>query len=121
MQLYGPLRDVAGSSLKFEPRLAAALDHADKIYAGINASIDKFIAERGIDAPPGGPYVAVWKPAVERTELDLATSGITSVIWCIGFAPDFRWLDAAVFNGSGHPQHLRGVTRQEGLYFLGLP
>ncbi len=121
MQLYGPMCDVAGSSLKFEPRLAAALDHADKIYAGINASIDKFIAERGIDAPPGEPYVAVWKPVVERSELELATSGITSVIWCIGFAPDFRWLDAAVFNGSGHPQHLRGVTRHEGLYFLGLP
>jgi putative flavoprotein involved in K+ transport len=26
-----------------------------------------------------------------------------------------------VFNGRGHPQHVRGVTRQEGLYFLGLP
>ena len=43
------------------------------------------------------------------------------MIWCIGFAPDFAWLDAPVFNGRGHPHHVRGVTRQEGLYFLGLP
>jgi len=121
MQLYGPLRDVDGGTLTFEPRLSAALDHADKVYNGINASIDKYIAEHGIDAPPGEPYTPVWVPAGERSELDLAAAGISTVIWCIGFAPDFAWLDAPVFNGRGHPQHVRGVTRQEGLYFLGLP
>jgi putative flavoprotein involved in K+ transport len=121
MQLYGPLRDVDGNTLKFEPRLAAALAHADKIYNGINASIDKYIAAQGIDAPPGEPYVPEWVPTVERSELDLGEAGISTVIWCIGFAPDFAWLDAPVFNGRGHPHHVRGVTRQEGLYFLGLP
>jgi putative flavoprotein involved in K+ transport len=121
MQLYGPLRDVDRSTLKFEPRLAAALDHADRIYNAINAGIDKYIAEQGLDAPPGERYLPVWAPEVERSELDLAAAGIAAVIWCIGFAPDFRWLDAPVFNGCGHPHHVRGVTRQEGLYFLGLP
>ncbi|MGP8122942.1 MAG: FAD-dependent oxidoreductase, partial [Xanthobacteraceae bacterium] len=48
-------------------------------------------------------------------------AGISTIIWCIGFQPDFRWLDAAVFNGAGHPKHVRGVTAQAGLYFLGLP
>jgi putative flavoprotein involved in K+ transport len=122
MQLYGALADVeAGGTLKFEPRLAAVLDSADRTYNSINKSIDKYIAERGIEAPPGQPYLPVWQPAGERSELDLGSSGISSVIWCIGFSPDFAWLDAAVFNGRGHPQHVRGVTRQEGLYFLGLP
>ena len=122
MQLYGALTDVEGAgTLKFEPNLAAVLDSADRTYNGINASIDKYIAEHGLEAPPGQPYVPVWAPAAERSQLDLESSGITSVIWCIGFAPDFAWLDAPVFNGRGHPQHVRGVTRQEGLYFLGLP
>jgi putative flavoprotein involved in K+ transport len=122
MQLYGALADVeGGSTLKFAPNLAAVLDSADRTYNGINASIDKYIAERGLNAPPGMPYVPVWVPTGERSELDLAASGISSVIWCIGFSPDFAWLDAPVFNGRGHPQHVRGVTRQEGLYFLGLP
>jgi putative flavoprotein involved in K+ transport len=53
--------------------------------------------------------------------LSLRDAGITSVVWCIGFAPDFRWLDAPVFNGRGHPVHERGVTRVPGLYFIGLP
>ena len=53
--------------------------------------------------------------------LDLQAAGITSVVWCIGFRPDFEWLDAPVFNGRGQPVHTRGVTQQKGLYFLGLP
>jgi putative flavoprotein involved in K+ transport len=122
MQLYGALTDVEGAgTLKFTLNLAAVLDGADRTYNSINASIDKYIAEHGLEAPPGQPYAPVWTPAAERAELDLASAGISSVIWCIGFAPDFAWLDAPVFNGRGHPQHVRGVTRQEGLYFLGLP
>ena len=121
MQLVGPLAGVDGDTLRFEPRLAAALDHADSVYAGINASIDKYIASRGIQAPPGRTYEPPWRPAAERERLSLAGEGITSVIWCVGYTPDFAWLDAPVFNGRGHPQHLRGVTRQPGLYFLGLP
>ena len=53
--------------------------------------------------------------------LDLEAAGVTSVIWCIGFRPDFSWLDAPVFNGGGQPKHYRGVTSEEGVYFLGLP
>jgi putative flavoprotein involved in K+ transport len=121
MELYGPMCGVEDGKLQFEPRLGAALDHADKIYNGINAGIDKYIAANGIDAPAGAPYEPPWSPVEERSELDLAAAGISSVIWCIGFAPDFSWLDAPVFNGRGHPQHVRGVTQQPGLYFLGLP
>ncbi len=43
------------------------------------------------------------------------------MVWCIGFLPDFGWVDAPVFNGRGEPVHVRGVTGQGGLYFLGLP
>jgi putative flavoprotein involved in K+ transport len=121
MQLYGALRGIDGETLSFEPNLAAALDHADQVYNGINASIDKHIARHALAAPPGEAYVPVWKPAAERERLDLGALGISTLIWCIGFAPDFRWLDAPVFNGRGDPQHTRGVTCQQGLYFLGLP
>jgi putative flavoprotein involved in K+ transport len=121
MELYGLLQDLDGTTLAFQPGLGAALDHADRIYNGINAAIDKHIAGAGIDAPPPSVYEPVWAPAAERTTLDLSSSGITSVIWCIGFSPDFRWVDAPVFNGRGDPVHTRGVTQQPGLYFLGLP
>lgn len=121
MELYGVLRDYDGANLVFDANLASALDDADRTYNGINAAIDKYIAENGIEAPPPSIYEPVWTPAAERPTLDLAASGIAAIVWCIGFKPDFRWLDAPVFNGAGHPQHRRGITAQEGVYFIGLP
>jgi putative flavoprotein involved in K+ transport len=121
MQLYGHLEALDGQTLRFAPTLRANLDHADRIYQGINASIDKYIAANGLDAPPGESYAPVWEPEAERTALNLREAGITSVLWCIGFQPDFRWLDAPVFNGRGQPGHVRGVTAVPGLYFVGLP
>jgi putative flavoprotein involved in K+ transport len=121
MELYGLLTGLDGESLQFEPNLAENLDHADRIYNGINASIDKFIAKASISAPPGDVYTAPWQPSEERPALNLREAGIGSVIWCIGFQPDFGWLDLPVFNGRGQPSHVRGVTQQAGLYFLGLP
>jgi putative flavoprotein involved in K+ transport len=121
MELFGRLEGLDGSVLRFSDNLSASLDSADAVYNRINGSIDKYIAEQGIDAPAEERYVPVWTPQQERLELDLAEQGITSIIWCIGFTPDFTWVEAPVFNGRGHPGHQRGVTAQPGLYFLGLP
>ncbi|MGC2781055.1 MAG: MSMEG_0569 family flavin-dependent oxidoreductase [Bradyrhizobium sp.] len=121
MQLYGLLDGVDAERLTFRPTLKASLDEADRVYNGINASIDRYIAENGIDVPPGVVYQPVWQPSEEPAALDLEAAGISSIIWCIGFRPDFRWLNAPVFNGAGQPSHRRGVTSQSGLYFLGLP
>lgn len=123
MELFGVLHDITqdGSTLHFRPNLAENLDAADATYNRINANIDQYIAQQGISAPPASVYTPVWAPAGERTDLDLAASGITSVVWCIGFMPGFGFVDAPVFNGRGQPVHLRGVTQVPGLYFLGLP
>jgi putative flavoprotein involved in K+ transport len=121
MQLYGLLEGLDGSTFSFRPTLKASLDAADRVYNGINAAIDKFIAERGIVAPPPSLYMPLWEPEAEPAMLDLDAAGVSAIIWCIGFQPDFRWLDAAVFNGAGHPKHHRGVTAEKGVFFLGLP
>lgn len=121
MQLYGALSGLEHGRLSFKPGLKANLDGADAVYNRINASIDKWIAAQGIDAPPASVYVPVWEPQAERETLDLREQGIAAVVWCIGFRPDFSWVNAPVFNGRGQPVHTRGVTGQPGLYFLGLP
>jgi putative flavoprotein involved in K+ transport len=115
------LQDYQDGALRFAPDLKANLDDADETYNRINASIDKYIDKHGIAAPAASVYEPVWVPAAERTALDLAQAGIGAIGWCIGFRPDFNWLEAPVFNGRGHPGHVRGVTAQDGLYFLGLP
>ncbi len=63
----------------------------------------------------------VWEPNDKNIPLDLKAAGITSIIWCIGFRPDYRWIDVPVFNGANKPVWNRGVTNAPGFYFLGLP
>ncbi len=121
MSLYGALEALEGTSLTFRPNLQTSLDAADRVYNGINASIDKYIADNDITAPSASVYEAVWEPTEEVTTLALENASISTIIWCIGFTPDFRWLDAPIFNGAGNPKHHRGITSQPGLYFLGLP
>jgi putative flavoprotein involved in K+ transport len=121
MDLYGRLDDLRDGRFHFAPTLASNLDSADDTYNRINASIDGFIEKHGIAAPEGVPYQPVWRPTEERTTLDVEASGIAAIIWCIGFTPDFSWLDAPVFNGRGYPAHTRGITPIDGLYFVGLP
>ncbi|WAM12005.1 MSMEG_0569 family flavin-dependent oxidoreductase [Rhodococcus sp. JS3073] len=121
MRLYGRLLDVVDGTLRFAPTLESSLDAADAVSQSIKDSIDAYIDRAGIDAPREERYVPVWRPEREVTELELSTSGITSVVWSIGFRTDYRWLRAGVFDGEGHPTHNRGVTAVPGLYFLGLP
>ena len=121
MELYGKLLNCEADRLQFAPTLKAALDSADVTYNGINERIDQYIAKNKLDAPAGEHYQAVWEPPSEREWLDLHSAGITDVIWCIGFRPDYQWLDVPVFNGKGYPSHTRGITAFPGLYFIGLP
>ncbi len=121
MELFGRLTGLDGDTLLFDTNLRASLDSADRTYNGINASIDRHIATAGIAAPAQAAYEPVWQPARERPSLRLAESGIAAVVWCIGFRPDYAWLELPVFDGRGNPGHVRGVTAYEGLYFLGLP
>ncbi|NHN39494.1 MSMEG_0569 family flavin-dependent oxidoreductase [Pseudomaricurvus alcaniphilus] len=121
MELYGSLADCDREQLRFNPNLGANLDQADATYNSINQRIDDYIAARQISAPPASRYQPVWQPETERTAISLADAEIGSVVWCIGFQPDYRWLDVPVFSGKGYPQHQRGVTTARGLYFIGLP
>jgi putative flavoprotein involved in K+ transport len=121
MHLYGALTDHAGGRLTFAPDLESSLDHADEVSESIKDTIDGWIAEQGVDAPVEERYTPVWRPEREVTELALDGSGITSVVWCIGFRQNFSWIDLGVFTGRGSPVHSRGTTAVPGLFFLGLP
>jgi putative flavoprotein involved in K+ transport len=121
MQLYGRLKEVDGSVMRFAPDLKQNLDHADEVAESIKATIDKYIASKGIDAPIEAPYKPLWQPEQEPSEIDYVQSNIRTVIWSIGYKTDYRWIELGVFDGKGYPAHDRGITPVPGLYFLGLP
>jgi putative flavoprotein involved in K+ transport len=120
MALHGRLVDVTTDSLQFAADLEKNLDAADAVYNGINAAIDSWIDTQGvIVAEPPSVYTPTWRPSPGESAIPAQDLG--SVVWATGFTNDYRWLNAPVFDGAGHPQHLRGVTGVPGLYFIGLP
>jgi putative flavoprotein involved in K+ transport len=119
MRLHGRLLDIADGALRFGDDLARNLDNADAVSANIKKSIDDYIARSGIVAPTEAPYLPLWHPG--EPEPELALTNIASVVWCMGFASDFSWLELPVFDGRGKPVHERGVCAHDGVYFVGLP
>lgn len=130
-RLLGPDGDgdaagvAAGGLLRFAGDLRANLDAADATAERIKDTIDRWIAGEGIDAPLERRYVPVWTPpprADAAEALDLGAAGIRSVVWATGFVSDWSWVPApAAFDAAGRPDHLRGVSGDPGLYFVGLP
>jgi putative flavoprotein involved in K+ transport len=121
MCLYGRLTGLRDGAFTFAADLEANLDAADAAAESIKDTIDEHIARKGIDAPPEARYTPVWQPGEPVAALDIEAMGITSVVWCMGFGPDYGWVQAPIFDGRGRPCHDRGVTDVPGLYVVGLP
>lgn len=119
--LHGSLKDIKGGIVEFADDLKTNLDDADSVYLSIRNDIDQFIARQGLDAPAAEPFIPLWQPPAGNAPLDCRDAGITSVIWAIGFRPDYSWIELPVFDGRGMPKFKRGVTGIPGLYFIGLP
>ncbi|MGK7909813.1 MAG: MSMEG_0569 family flavin-dependent oxidoreductase [Synechococcus sp.] len=120
MTLAGRLKHIDGPLVRFSPDLQENLDKADAVANSMKATIDNYIADNTIDAPAAPPEEEIAVPP-ELDALDCDAVGIETVIWSTGFHTNFRWINVPVFNGDGYPVHDRGITKAEGLYFLGLP
>ncbi|MGB8168358.1 MAG: MSMEG_0569 family flavin-dependent oxidoreductase [Chthoniobacteraceae bacterium] len=121
MKLYGRLNDLRGSVLHFADDLKHNLDQADAVSESIKTTIDKYIDAHAIAAPEESRYQPVWQPENAILEMDYVVAGISSIVWCVGYHADYRWIELSIFDGKGYPGHERGVTTLPGVYFLGLP
>ena len=111
--------------LRFAPDLAENIRKGDANYLSVLDEADAYIARNGLDLPPEpeardiGPDPDCMTDPV--LELDLAEAGVTSIVWATGFALDYGWLEVDTFDDKGRPIHQRGVSREPGIYFVGLP
>lgn len=48
-------------------------------------------------------------------------SDIRNIIWATGYRPNFSWIEGLELAKNGYPNHYRGVSNIDGLYFIGLP
>ncbi len=118
----GPFED---GVMHIAPDLERNIAGGDASYLFMLDAADAYVAENNLDFPeePNARVIPALPACVTDPvlELNLADSGITSIVWATGFAIDFSWLKADTFDASGRPVHEKGVSKVPGLYFLGLP
>lgn len=125
LTLLGRTESYANGALHFAGDLKKNLDKGDENYLSLLAEADAYIARNGLDLPlePEAKILPQDPDCVSNPiqSLDLANAGITSIIWATGFSADYSWIKLDAFNEKGMPAHQRGVSKEAGLYFLGLP
>ncbi|MBO3275830.1 flavin-containing monooxygenase [Pseudomonas schmalbachii] len=125
MTLVGLTQAFADGKVAFQDNLVENLRLGDENYLALLDAADAYIARNGLDLPEEPEARRVYPDAEcvrnPIRELDLAEAGITSIIWATGYAVDFSWLQVDAFDDKGKPRHQRGVSREPGVYFVGLP
>lgn len=125
MTLVGMTAGYENGTLRFAPDLRENILNGDANYLSVLDEADAYVAANGLDLPeepearviPGDPDCV----STPIRALDLARQGITTVLWATGYAVDYGWLKADTFDDKGRPLHQRGVSREAGIYFVGLP
>jgi putative flavoprotein involved in K+ transport len=124
VQLLGRLQDLRDGRVFFAADLAANLAWGDEQARNWLYTIDDLIAEQGLEAPSEDwPQDLLTTDPISRqapTELNLADVGISTVIWAMGYRPDFVWVGLSILDTEGYPIQRRGVTSVPGLFILGL-
>lgn len=125
MVLVGRVKSYNSGKIQFEEDLEENLKCGDDNYLSLIKQADAYVERYGLDLPEEPEaYDFLEDPDCVKEpilEVDLEKSGITTIIWATGFDVDFSWIDIDLFNSDGLPEHKRGVTKEPGLYFLGLP
>jgi putative flavoprotein involved in K+ transport len=102
-----PLGRKAKSQISFRGQPLVRLNRADAVAAGIE------LVARLAGATEGKPFLE-----------DGRKVGISAVVWCTGFRPNYQFLELPelALDGKGLPIAPHGIVEQiPGLYFVGLP
>ena len=125
IRLVGRATGYHDGVLTFNGDLADNIRLGDENYLSMLDAADAYIERNGLDFPEEpeardlGPLPA---DAIDPIrEVDIAEAGITSIVWATGFRNDYSWLQVDAFDETGRPVHQRGVSKEPGIYFLGLP
>jgi putative flavoprotein involved in K+ transport len=120
--LLGHVRDAREGRLIIASDLKETLAKVDQFEAGALKMVDEYILAKGLTIPQETvPQSRDGYAQKVITELDLKESGITSVVWATGYTFDYSLVKLPVVDADGYPVQERGVTRYDGLYFLGMP
>jgi putative flavoprotein involved in K+ transport len=119
--LLGHLQNIQGPKITLASDLKENLAKADTFEADMVAMIDAYVERSGLNVPAEKlPELRDGYDAEIIPELDLEATGITSVIWAMGYTFDYSLVKLPVVDADGYPLQRRGITDYPGLYFVGL-
>ena len=125
MKLVGLTESYADGKIRFATDLADNVRNGDAYLMNLLDEADAFVLRNGLDLPEEPDARRQLADPACMTDpmlsLDLADAGITTIIWATGFSADYSWLPANALTPEGKPAHQRGVSKEAGIYFLGLP
>ncbi len=108
--------------LYFDKNLHQLLTKADSMEKKMLATIDKLIEKNNLDLPEEELEVLTDGFNQEIVEeLDLKESNINTIIWATGYTRDYSLIktDKKIIDEMGFPIQKRGVTEENGLFFIG--
>jgi putative flavoprotein involved in K+ transport len=123
VRLAGRLAGLRDGRALFSGSLANQAALSDLKMNRLLDAIDAWVAQNGLEGevPPPERFAPTRIEASPPVALDLARSGIRTVLWATGFRPDYSWLEVPVLDRKGRIRHDGGVVDAPGLYVIGLP
>ena len=125
MTLLGLTKKFKDGFLYFANDLKESITKGDKNYLSVLDKADDYVARNNLDLPeePEARIIVSDPECITNPilKLNLDKTNIQSIIWATGYTQDFSWLKVDTFDASGKPNHNRGVSAENGIYFIGLP
>jgi putative flavoprotein involved in K+ transport len=122
VELVGRWQAVRDGRALFSGGLRNVFSLADLKLGRLLDTYDAWARAHGHDEPEVAERPEPTRvPDSTRTQLDLTSGEIRTVVWATGFRPDYSWLDVPVLDEKGRLRHEGGVVDSPGLYALGLP
>jgi putative flavoprotein involved in K+ transport len=122
IRLVGRLAGISDPRLQFSGSLANQCALSDLKLGRLLDAIDRWATESDLDgevAPPQRFPPTRVDPS-PTLALDLAKSGIRTIVWATGYRPDWSWLEVPVLDRKGRLRHDGGIVPSPGMYVMGL-
>ena len=122
VRLVGRLAGIADGRLQLSGSLANQCALSDlKMGRLLEGSTAGPVPTVSTEVLPPHRFAPTRVPEAPPLRLDLARSGIRTIVWATGFRPDYGWLEVPVLDRKGQIRHDGGVAASPGLYLMGMP
>ena len=124
VRLVGRLAGItADGKAQFAGSLRNMCALSDLKMARLLDRIDEWAHANGLDAEVEPPHRLPPTRVPDRPLLflDLAASGIRTIVWAVGYRPDYSWLQLPVLDRKGMIEHDGGIMGTPGAYLMGMP